>query len=89
MSSQPHQTSANSSVVEFANIIATLHTSESSQSLTPDSSPLPATLLPTTMTSSLNDLVPWFYGRDASDEGGQQDPVEFIENLTFAIDGQS
>lgn len=41
------------------------------------------------MTSSLNGLVPCFYGRDASDEGRQQDPAEFIENLTFAIDGQT
>ena len=40
------------------------------------------------MTSSLNDLVPFFYGRDANDECGQQDPAEFIENLTFAIDGE-
>ena len=40
------------------------------------------------MASSLNDLVPLFYGRDESDEGGQQDPAEFIENLTFAINGQ-
>lgn len=40
------------------------------------------------MASSLHDLVPLFYGRDANDEGGQQDPAEFIETLTFAIDGQ-
>lgn len=87
------QASANySSVVEFANIIATLHKSESSnqsQSPTLGSSPRPSTPLSVTMTSTLNDLVPWFYGRDASDEGGQQDPAEFIENLTFAIDGQT
>lgn len=41
------------------------------------------------MGSSLNDLVPLFYGRDANDEGGQQDPAEFIMSLTFAIDGQA
>lgn len=41
------------------------------------------------MASSLNDLVPYFYGPDASDEGGQEDPAEFIENLTFAIDGKT
>lgn len=41
------------------------------------------------MNSSLNDLVPCFYGRDISDEGGQQDPAEFIETLLFAIDGQA
>ena len=36
----------------------------------------------------MNDLVPLFYGRDVSDEGEQQDPAEFIKNLTFAMDGQ-
>lgn len=40
------------------------------------------------MAASLHDLVPLFYGRDANDEGGQQDPAEFIETLTFAIEGQ-
>lgn len=40
------------------------------------------------MASSLHDLVPLFYGLDANDEGGQQDPAEFIETLIFAIDGQ-
>ncbi len=41
------------------------------------------------MTSSLNDLVPCFYGWDISDDGGQQDPAEFIETLLFAIDSQT
>ena len=41
------------------------------------------------MASSLIDLVPTFYGRNPNDEGGQQDPAKFIENLTFAIDGQA
>ena len=41
------------------------------------------------MNFSLHDLVPCFYGRDVSDEGGQQDPTEFIETLLFAIDGQN
>ena len=41
------------------------------------------------MNSSLHNLVPCFYGRDVSDEGGQQDPTEFIETLFFAIDGQN
>ena len=41
------------------------------------------------MNSSLNDLVPCFYGRDVTDEIGQQDPTEFIETLHFAIDGQT
>ena len=41
------------------------------------------------MSSSLNDLVPCFYGRDGNDGGGQEDPAEFIENLNFAIDGQT
>lgn len=30
-----------------------------------------------------------FYGRDVSDEGGQHDPMEFIETLLFAIEGQT
>lgn len=89
MSLESHQTSANSSVVEFANIIATLHNSEFSQSLTPGSSPDPPTPLPPTMKSSINDLVPCFHGRDANDEGRQQEPAEFIETLVFAIDGQT
>lgn len=40
------------------------------------------------MNSSLNGLVPCFYGRDVSDNGGQHDPAEFIETLLFVIDGQ-
>ena len=40
------------------------------------------------MASSLSNLVTLFYGRDKSDHGGQQVPAEFIESLTFAIDGQ-
>lgn len=81
-----------SSVVEFANIIAMLHISRSSdqrQLFIPGSLPHPSIPLPTTLTSSLNDLVPCFYGRDVNDEGGQQDPAEFIETLLFAIDGQA
>lgn len=38
------------------------------------------------MTSSFYNLVPLFYGRDANNEGGQQDLAEFIETLSFAID---
>lgn len=41
------------------------------------------------MATSLKDLIPCFSGRDVSDEGGQEDPAEFIENLNFAIDGQT
>lgn len=41
------------------------------------------------MNFSLHNLVPCFYGRDVNDEGGQQDPTEFIETLFFAIDGQN
>ena len=41
------------------------------------------------MTFLFNDLVPCFYGRDINDEGGQEDPSEFIETLFFAIDGQN
>lgn len=87
------QASANHfSVVEFANIIATLHNSKSSsqsQSPTPGPSSLPFVPLPTpTMASSLKDLIPHFFGRDINDEGGQEDPAEFIKNLNFAIEGQ-
>ena len=40
------------------------------------------------MVSSLNDLVPCFFGRNPSNEGGQEDPAEFLENITFATDSQ-
>ena len=40
------------------------------------------------MASSFYDLVSLFYKRDANNEGGQQDPAEFIKTLIFAIDGQ-
>ena len=88
MSFDSYQTPVSSSVVKFANIIASLHNSESSQSLTPSSSPHSSIQIRTTMASSLHDLVPLFYGRDANNKGRQQDPAEFIETLTFAIDGQ-
>lgn len=82
---------SHSSIAEFATIIATLHDNQAS---VPSRNPRPIRSFslppptPTTMASSLNNLVPLFYRRDASDEGGQQDLAEFIENLTFAIDGQ-
>ena len=80
-----------SSIAEFAIIIATLHDNQASGS-SRNPRPIRSSLLspptPTTMASSLDDLVPLFYGRDVSDEGGQQDPAEFIKNLTFAINGQ-
>lgn len=41
------------------------------------------------MTTSFKDLIPHFFGRDVNDEGGQEDPAEFIENFNFAIDGQT
>ena len=41
------------------------------------------------MAASLKDLIPHFFGRNVSDERGQEDPAEFIENLNFAIDGQT
>ena len=92
MSSELHQASANhSSVAEFANIIATLHHSESnsqSQLPTPSSSPLPLGSPPSNMATSFKDLIPHFFGRDVNNEGGQEDPAEFIENLNFAVDGQ-
>lgn len=40
------------------------------------------------MTSSLDDLVLLFYGRDANDDGGQQDLPQFIQTLNFAMDEQ-
>lgn len=40
------------------------------------------------MAFFLHDLVFLFYGRDANNEGGQQDPAKFIKTLTFAINGQ-
>ena len=67
---------SHSSIAEFATIIATLHDNQASgpsQNLRLiSSSPLrPPTS--TTIASSLNDLVLLFYGRDGSDEGGQQE----------------
>lgn len=57
---------------------------------TPSStSPPSAPLSTTTMATSLNDLVPLFYGRDVNDEGAQEDPAEFVENVTFAINSQT
>lgn len=41
------------------------------------------------MATSLKDLIPYFSGRDVNDEGGQEDPAEYIENLNFAVDGQA
>lgn len=41
------------------------------------------------MNFFLNALVPCFYGRDVSNDGGQQDPAKFIEILFIAIDGQT
>ena len=88
MSLHSHQRPANSSVVKFANIIAILHNSESSQSLNPSSLSHLSTQIRTTMASSLHDLVPLFYEQDANHKGKQQDPAKFIETLTFAIDEQ-
>lgn len=93
MSLEPHQASVNhSSVVEFANIIATLHNGESrnqSQSPTPCSSPLLSVPLTTNMANSFEDPIPHLFGRDVNDEGGQEHPAEFIEILNFAIDSQT
>lgn len=41
------------------------------------------------MATSSRDLIPHLFGRDVNDEGGQEDPAEFIENSNFAIDGQA
>ena len=79
-------------IAEFATIIAILHNNQANIP-SRNSRPIRSSLLPqptpTTMASSLNDLVPLFYGHDKSDEGGQQDLAGFIKNLTFAIDGQA
>ncbi len=78
-------------IAEFATILATLH---NNQEIVPSWNPrlICSSLLPpptlTTMAPSLNDLILLFYGRDESDEDRQQDPAEFIKNLSFAIDGQ-
>lgn len=65
---------SHSSIAEFETITATLHDNQASVP-SRNSRPICSFLLPpstpTTMASSLNDLVPLFYGRDASDEGGQ------------------
>ncbi len=95
---------SHSSVAEFATIIATLHDNQGnapSSNQRPIRSFLPATpsshpsppppstpSSPPIMAASLKDLIPYFHGRDANDEGGQEDPAEFIENLNFAVDGQ-
>ncbi len=82
---------SHSSIAEFATIIATLHDNQAngpSRKPRPIRSFLLPPPTPSTMASSLNDLVLLFYGLDASDEGGQQDPAEFIKNLSFAINGQ-
>lgn len=39
------------------------------------------------MASSLNNLVPSFHGRDASDESRQEDLAKFIENLCHRWSG--
>ena len=77
--------------MEFANIIATLHHSKSSSQShlpIPDSSFLLLGSPPSNMATSFKDLIPHFFGRDVNDEGGQENPAEFIENLNFAVDGQ-
>lgn len=41
------------------------------------------------MATFLKDLIPCFCSRDVGDEGGQEDPAEFMGNPNFAIDGQT
>lgn len=43
----------------------------------------------TNMANSFEDPIPHLFGRDVNDEGGQEDPAEFIEILNFAIDSQT
>lgn len=77
-------------MVEFANIIPTLYTNESSQLLLPDSLPhLSIPVVSITITSSFNNLVLCFYRRDTNNEGRQQDFSKFIEMLFFTIDSQT
>lgn len=40
------------------------------------------------MAISLKNLIFYFFGQDVNDEGGQEDPAEYIENLNFAVEGQ-
>lgn len=58
-------------VVEFGNIIATLHTSESSQSLTLNSLSHFFTQIYTIIAFSFYDLVLLFYERNVNNKGGQ------------------
>ena len=83
----PNQVLATFSVVEFANILVTLHTSKPSPSFLLGSLPHPFTQIRTTIASSFHNLVFLFYGPDANNEDGKQDPAKFIETLTFVIDG--
>ena len=68
-------------MVEFANIIATLHNSESSQLLTPSSSSHSSTQIYTTMASFFHDLVFLFYEYDANNEGGQKTQPNLLKPL--------
>ena len=90
---EPHQASINhSSVVEFANIIATPHNSESSNqscSPTPGSPLLHLYLYLPILPPLLKTLFLIFFNRNLSDEGGQEHPAEFIENRNLANDGQT
>lgn len=59
------------------------------QSTILSSTPLPSVPPFANMATSLKDLIPYFFGRDVNDEGGQEDPAEYVENLNFAVDGQT
>ena len=41
------------------------------------------------MVTPLKDLILYFSGRNVNDEGGQEDPAEYIKNLNFMVDGQT
>lgn len=93
--------SSQSFVAEFATIIAMLHDNQVSKPgwnqklirffLPPLPSPPFSPFVPLSariMATPLKDLIFYFYGRDGNDGGRQEEPMEFIENLNFAINGQ-
>lgn len=41
------------------------------------------------MATLLRNLISYFFGQDVNDKRGQENPVEYIENLNFVIDSQT
>ena len=79
-------------MIEFASGIAPLHNSNSSNQ---SRIPIFALTLPPSvprfsgMATTLKDFILYFSGQDVNDKGRQEDPAEYIENLNFAVDGQT